>query len=299
MDHIRCAIYCRLSKEDADKPAPESESIRNQRQLLTRYAFEQGWEIFDLYCDEDYSGADANRPAFQRLLRDAEARRFGVVLCKTQSRFTRDMELVERYIHGLFPLWGVRFVAPADNVDTELRGNKKTRQINALVNEWYLEDLSENIRMVLESKRRQGQYIGSVPLYGYRKDPADRHRLVIDEPAAEVVRQIFAWFLSGIGAQRITGLLNAAGLPNPSAYKNRTAQGSGLWNKGTVSRILHNEMYAGTLIQGRRRKLSYKSRRSVKVPPEDWVRIEHAHEAIVPPDVFAKAQALLAERRHA
>ena len=295
----RCAIYCRLSKEDTNKRHAESESIQNQKNLLARYALDRDWEIFGFYCDEDRSGADAMRPDFRRLLHDAEAGRFNIVLCKSQSRFTRDMELVERYIHGLFPLWGVRFVAPADNVDTELRGNKKTRQINALVNEWYLEDLSENIRMVLESKRRQGQYIGSVPLYGYRKDPADRHRLVIDDPAAEVVRQIYAWFLGGIGAQRITGLLNAAGLPNPSAYKNRTAQGSGRWNKGTVSRILHNEMYAGTLIQGRRRKLSYKSRRSVKVPPEDWVRIEHAHEAIVPPDVFAKAQALLAERRHA
>lgn len=297
MSHTRCAIYCRLSKEDAVKPAPESESIQNQRQLLTRYALEQGWEIFDRYCDEDYSGADAGRPEFNRMLRDAEAGRFGVILCKTQSRFTRDMELAERYIHGLFPLWGVRFVAPADNVDTALRGNKKARQINALINEWYLEDLSENIRMVLEHKRRLGQYIGSVPLYGYKKDPEDRHRLVIDAPAAEVVRQIYAWCLEGVGAQRITGLLNAAGIPNPSAYKNRTVQGSGLWNKGTVSRILHNEMYAGTLIQGRRKKISYKSRRSVQVPPEDWVRIENAHDPIIRPAVFAQVQALLAERR--
>ena len=297
MDHTRCAIYCRLSKEDAVKPAPESESIQNQKQILTRYARSQGWEIFDLYCDEDCSGADADRPDFNRMLRDDEAGRFGVLLCKTQSRFTRDMELAERYIHGLFPLWGVRFVAPADNVDTALRGNKKARQINALVNEWYLEDLSENIRMVLESKRRQGQYIGSVPLYGYRKDPADRHRLVIDEPAAKVVRQIFRWFLDGAGTQRITALLNGAKIPNPSAYKNRTAQGSGLWNKGTVSRILHNEMYAGTLVQGRRRKLSYKSRRSVKVPPEDWVRIEGAHEPIIPPADFLRVQSLLAARR--
>ena len=297
MDHTRCAIYCRLSKEDAVKPAPESESIRNQKQLLTGYARTQGWEIYDLYSDEDYSGADADRPDFNRMLRDAEAGRFGVVLCKTQSRFTRDMELAERYIHGLFPLWGVRFVAPADNVDTALRGNKKARQINALVNEWYLEDLSENIRMVLESKRRRGQYIGSVPLYGYKKDPLDRHRLVIDEPAAQIVRQIFRWFLGGCGTQRITALLNERQIPNPSAYKNRPTRGSGLWSKATVSRILHNEMYAGTLVQGRRRKLSYKSKRSVKVPPEDWARIEDAHTPIVSKEAFAQAQALLAAHR--
>ena len=293
----RCAIYCRLSKEDAVKPAPESESIRNQKRLLKDYALTQGWRIVGLYCDEDYSGADAGRPDFRRMLRDAEQGRFDILLCKTQSRFTRDLELVERYIHGLFPLWGVRFVAVADNVDTALRGNKKTRQINALVNEWYLEDLSENIRMVLESKRRQGQYIGSIPLYGYKKDPTDRHRLIVDEPAARVVRRIYAGFLSGMGTQRIAQRLNEAGIPNPSAYKNRPTAGSGLWSKATVSRILRNEMYAGTLIQGKRRKLSYKSKRSVKVPPEDWVRIEGAHEPIIPPADFTRVQSLLAARR--
>ena len=293
----RCAIYCRLSKEDAVKPAPESESILNQKRLLREYALAQAWTVVGLYCDEDYSGADAERPDFCRMLRDAEHGRFDILLCKTQSRFTRDLELAERYLHGLFPLWGVRFVAVADNVDTALRGNKKARQINALINEWYLEDLSENIRLVLESKRRQGQYIGSIPLYGYKKDPYDRHRLIVDEPAAAVVRRIYAGYLSGLGTQRITQLLNEAGIPNPSVYKNRTTAGSGLWSKGTVSRILRNEMYAGTLIQGRRKKLSYKSKRSVKVPPEEWVRIEGAHAPIISPADYMRAQTLLAARR--
>ena len=117
--------------------------------------------------DEDYSGVGVRRPAFERLLRDAEARRFGVVLCKTQSRFTRDMEEVERYIHKLFPLWGVRFVAVADNADSAVKGNKKARQIAGLVNEWYSEDLSENVRAVLDHKRREGLSIASFPLYGY------------------------------------------------------------------------------------------------------------------------------------
>ncbi|NCB05969.1 MAG: resolvase, partial [Clostridia bacterium] len=155
----KCAIYCRLSREDADR-AEESESIANQRALLVKYASERGWEICGVYCDEDYSGADAERPAFLRMLEGAEAGHFNIVLCKTQSRFTRDMELVEKLIHRAFPLWGVRFVAACDGADTELRGNKKARQINGLVNEWYLEDLSDNIRMVLDHKRSEGQYIG-------------------------------------------------------------------------------------------------------------------------------------------
>ena len=293
---MRCAIYCRLSKEDVNKRQPESESIQNQRDMLCRYAMEQNWDVYRYYCDEDYSGADAARPEFNRMLHDAEAGRFDIVLCKSQSRFTRDMELVERYIHGLFPRWGIRFIAVADNADTELRGNKKARQINGLVNEWYLEDLSENVRMVLAHKRRNGQYLGSIPLYGYRKDPADRHRLIIDEPAASVVRQIFARFLAGLGPQGIARMLNEAGIVNPTVYKKQDARCSPLWNRGTVSRILRNEMYAGVLVQGRQTRESYKSKRTVNVPEQDWVRIEGAHEAIIPPAMFRGAQDRLSAR---
>lgn len=110
---------------------------------------ERGWDIYHIYCDEDYSGADRLRPDFNRMIQAAKEKQFQIILCKSQSRFTRDMELVEKYIHGLFPIWGIRFIAIADNADTEVKGNKKARQINGLVNEWYLEDLSENIRMVL------------------------------------------------------------------------------------------------------------------------------------------------------
>ena len=111
----------------------------------------------------------------------AKAKKFQIVLCKSQSRFTRDMELVEKYIHGLFPIWGIRFIAVADNADTEIKGNKKARQINGLVNEWYLEDLSENVRMVFDLKRREGQYIGGFPT---KKTPLTRttSSLILRQP---------------------------------------------------------------------------------------------------------------------
>ena len=149
----KAALYCRLSEEDRNKSRKEedSQSIQNQKSMLLQYAFAQGWEIYDVYSDDDYAGADRRRPAFNRLLRDAREHRFDIILCKTQSRFTREVELVEKYIHGLFPLWGIRFVSIVDNADTAIRGNKKARQINALVNEWYLEDMSENIRSVLDN----------------------------------------------------------------------------------------------------------------------------------------------------
>ena len=211
------AVYCRLSKEDEEKTARESESIRNQRALLLAWAAEHGYRIYGVYTDEDYSGIDRARPGFNAMLADARAGKFEVILAKTQSRFTRDMELVEKYLHGLFPEWGVRFIAVLDHVDTCDPAGKKARQINGLINEWYLEDLSGNVRAVLDHKRRSGSYIASFALYGYRKDPKDHSRLLPDEPAAQVVRQIFALYLQGNGAGRIAQTLNAQGVPPPTA----------------------------------------------------------------------------------
>lgn len=146
--------------------------------------------------------------------------------------------------------------------DTEIKGNKKARQINGLINEWYLEDLSENIRMVFDMKRRQGQYIGGFPVYGYQKDPKNKNHLIVEPEAAEVVRQIFQWALEGHGKQSIAFMLNSRGVINPTRYKiergwdcNHPVKNDyGLWNKTTVWRILHNEMYIGNMVQGRTKK---------------------------------------------
>lgn len=232
------------------------------------------------------------------MLSAAEQKKFQIILCKSQSRFTRDMELVEKYIHGLFPIWGIRFIAVADNADTEVKGNKKARQINGLVNEWYLEDLSENIRMIFDLKRREGQYIGGFPIYGYKKDPANKNHIIIDPEAAEIVRQIFRWSLEGHGKQSIAHMLNERGVPSPSRYKADhgwtcnapSKNGYGLWNKTTIWRILHNEMYTGTMVQGRRKKVSYKSKVLIDVPENQWYRVEGTHEPIVDRETFAAVQ---------
>ena len=259
---------------------------------------ERGWDIYHIYCDEDYSGADSLRPDFNRMIQAAKEKQFQIILCKSQSRFTRDMELVEKYIHGLFPIWGIRFIAIADNADTEVKGNKKARQINGLVNEWYLEDLSENIRMVFDMKRRQGQYIGGFPIYGYQKDPKDHNHLIIEPEAAQVVRQIFRWSLEGHGKQEIAKLLNDQGIPNPTRYKaehgwasgHPVSNSHGLWNKTTIWRILRNEMYTGVMLQGRRKKVSYKSKALIDMPKEQWIRVEGTHEAIIDRELFQTVQ---------
>ncbi len=300
-----CAIYCRLSKEDAEKTGAESESIQNQKALLCDYAHKEGWQIYKIYVDEDYSGIDSHRPQFLQLLQDAQKKCFHVVLCKSQSRFTRDMELVERYIHHKFVLWGIRFVTVIDNADSNIKSNKKARQINGLINEWYLEDLSDNIKAVLDHKRRNGQYIASFPLYGYQKDPADHHRLLVDEEAATVVKKIYAFYMAGNGQKRIAELLNQEGIANPSRYKRQKgmaiglADGGGLWNKNTVGRILKNEMYIGTLVQGIKRKLSYKSHRSICPPPQEWIRVPDHHQPIIERETFLLVQQMLAGCRRA
>ncbi|MBR6676861.1 MAG: recombinase family protein, partial [Clostridia bacterium] len=205
---MKCAIYVRLSEEDRDKKSKsdDSRSIANQKALLKSYAAERCWDIYDIYCDDDYAGADRNRPQFRRLIDDARNCRFEIILCKTLSRFTREIELVEKYIHGLFPLWGIRFISVADNTDSQDRRGKKARQISGLINEWYLEDMSDNIKSVLTDRRRRGLHIGSFALYGYKKDPLNKGVILIDREAAETVQEIFQLYLQGF---TMTAIANA------------------------------------------------------------------------------------------
>ena len=253
----KAAIYCRLSEEDKNKlcATDDSGSIQNQKAMLVQYAEEQGWEVYQIYSDDDYTGADRRRPQFKRLLKDAEQHKFDIILCKTQSRFTRELELVEKYIHGLFPIWGIRFVSIVDNADTDNKGNKKSRQINGLVNEWYLEDMSDNIRSVLTNRRVNGLHIGAFALYGYRKDPDRKGHLLIDEEAAAVVREVFNLFAQGYGKTSIARILNTRGIPNPTEYKRQhglrykqaVSKNSTLWKYFAIADMLENEIYIGNM----------------------------------------------------
>lgn len=264
----------------------------------------QRWEVYKIYSDDDYTGADRNRPEFKRLLADAENRKFDIILCKTQSRFTRELELVEKYIHGLFPLWGIRFISIVDNADTDLKGNKKSRQINGLVNEWYLEDMSENIRSVLCSRRENGFHIGSTALYGYKKDPYRKGHLLIDEEAAEIVREVFTLFSQGYGKAAIARMLNDRGVPNPTEYKRQKGilkspakqKNSTLWKYFSIADMLANEMYIGNMVQGKYGSVSYKTKENKPRPKEEWYRVEGTHEAIIDKELWEKVKARREER---
>jgi len=306
---LRVGIYLRLSDEDKDKQNKEddSESIKNQRNLLLdEIAKHSEFILSDEYCDEDLSGAGTYRPEFERLIRDCELGKLDIVLCKSQSRFSRDMEIIEKYLHNKFVEWNVRFISLSDNADTANAGNKKSRQINGLVNEWYLEDVSNNIRSAFHSKMKQGEYISPFAPYGYEISEEDNNKLAIDPIAGEVVKDIYDLYLAGFGFTGIAKHLNAKGIPCPSLYKfqkgiklnvisNRPREDI-KWTTNAVKTILANEVYLGHLIQGKRTTLSYKNRKIIDKDKKEWIRKENTHQAIISEKIFNKVQIAMRER---
>lgn len=293
----RVAIYCRLSDEDRNKKDKNSvsESIQNQKSILAEYCKKNQWYIQGVYCDEDMSGADKTRPEFLKMLSECEKGNVDIVLCKTQSRFSREIETVEHYIHGKFVEWGVRFIGLLDYVDTEDVRNKKSRQINGLINEWYLEDLSENVKKTLRHKKEQGIYTGSFAPYGYKLSKDFPGKLFIDDESANVVRRIYSMYNQGAGYVKIAKKLNAEGIFSPYRYKQQNGSKfkthnekitSSVWNESTVRSILKNEVYSGTLVQGKTETVSYKSKMRKKIKEDDYIRIKNTHEPIIEPSVW-------------
>ena len=300
---VKVGVYCRLSDEDRDKvnKNDDSDSIINQRSMCLKYANQNGWNVVDIYSDDDFSGAGVDRPDFNRLIRDCESGKINLVLCKSQSRFSRDMEVIERYLHKEFAIWGVRFVSIVDNADTSIESNKKSRQINGLMNEWYLDDLSINIKRSLKNKREDGLFMGSFAFYGYERSE-DKHKLVVDSVAAEVVKKIFEMYANGYGYNKICEYLNNNNIPPRSVYKKQKGSkfvcsncnlNTVRWNPDTISQILKNEVYIGNLVQGKRISLGYKVHKNRKVPEKDWCRIENTHEPIIDIETWNKVQKIL------
>lgn len=309
-DKYRVGIYLRLSNEDRDKSneLEESESIKNQRNMLLDYIDKHPEFIFvKEYCDEDLSGAGTYRPEFEKLIKDCENRKLDVILCKSQSRFSRDMEVVERYINNKFIEWNIRFIGISDNADTNILGNKKARQINGLVNEWYLEDVSANIRSAFLSKMKKGQFISPFAAYGYEISKLDNNKLVIDPVAAKTVQDIFFMYLYGLGFTAIANHLNIKKVPSPSLYKYRKGCKLNItskklreeikWNANGIKTILTNQLYLGHLVQGKRTTISYKNHKIITKPKEKWIMVKHTHDAIIDEEIFFKVQKLIRERK--
>lgn len=298
----KVGIYCRLSIEDRNKSDGDaSASIQNQKEMLRNYCRDRDWEIYDIYIDDGYSGIDRSRPEFNRMLRDCEKGNINIVLCKDQSRFSRDTMVIEQFINDKFLEWGIRFIGVADNADTDSESYGTMRLFTSAYNEMYVKDISAKIRRTLAYKREQGQFIGSFAPYGYMIDPEDSHHLVIDEESAPIVKSIFDMYVSGDGYRKIVQRLNEKGIVSPSEYKRQkgskyvnlnadSSSSRGLWTQSTVARMLANEMYIGTLVQGKSHHVSYKNKKRKKVDESEWVRVPDAHEAIIDSDTWASTQ---------
>ncbi len=303
----KAALYIRLSREDEDMTHNESNSITSQREFLREFLKQHpDIEPFDTYVDDGWSGTNFDRPDFQRMLRDIEARKVDCVIVKDLSRLGRNASETGNYIDNIFARYQIRFIAVHNYVDTvEHKMNAATHCITVgiqnVINESVAATTSVNVRGTLNVERQQGKFIGSFATYGYKKDPEDHHKLLIDEGPAAVVRQIYAWFLCGKSILGIAKQLNEMGIPNPSTYKKlegfkyRHPHGlneDGLWPDSSVRRILRNEMYTGTMIQGKNTTISFKHRQCRPVPKEDWYVVEGTHEAIIDRETFDKAQQL-------
>lgn len=304
----KVGIYCRLSVDDASNsakaknyiPADESVSIENQYELLSKFVMLNGWTEVKSYRDDGYSGGNFQRPGFLEMLEDARYGLINLILVKDLSRLGRDFVEVGRYTDVIFPSLGCRFVSVLDCLDTE-GDNTDMLHFRSLMNDYHLKDLSGKIKSVLHAKMRSGQYIAAYAPYGYRKSEEDRHRLVIDEEAAAVVRRMFELRRAGMAYGKIAAVLNSEGILSPrwywaKRYGNGSCKYANLWMYATVKNILTNEVYTGNLIQNQTGSRSYKDDTMIYKPESEWIRHEALHEAIISPEVWNEVQAINQER---
>lgn len=296
------AIYIRLSREDGDKE--ESDSVGNQRKLLTEYvAKKEDFILYDTYVDDGYSGTNFNRPDFKRMIADIEDGKVNCVVVKDLSRFGRDYIDTGRYLERYFPELGVRFISVTDGIDSMKQAYDMLLPIKNIFNEQYARDISKKIQATVKSKQKAGEFIGAFTSYGYKKSPTNKNKLVIDDYAADVVRRIFSLYIQGYGKQRIAKMLNAEGILCPSEYKKVNGENYKNWNRlesttywsySTVNSILHREMYVGNMVQGTKHQRMRSKQK--KMPKEDWIIVENTHEPIIDKETWEKAQSLLTKR---
>lgn len=294
----RTGLYLRLSRDD--EKAGESLSIENQRIILRKFADENGGIIIDEYADDGFSGTDFERPAVKRLLDDAKDGKIDTILVKDLSRFGRNYIQVGQYIDYIFPAYGIRFIAISDNIDTAERGSTSMDMmpIMNVFNEWHAANTSKKIRAVLEAKWQAGKYTSWAYPYGYKASTDENRTAVIDEIAAKIVRRIYDMRLQGNSTRTIARTLSDEGIPNPTTYytrldgKKSDRQGSPYWSPKTVSDILKDSTYIGTLTQHRTTRFSYKNHQVLNVPQNEQIVRKNAHEAIVDRDVWEKVQAI-------
>ena len=300
-------LYMRLSSADDHKSEKtESNSISNQRELILNFMKSHPeLHLHKERIDDGFSGVDFNRPAFQDMMADIRAGKVNCVIVKDLSRFGRNFIEAGKYLQQIFPFMGVRFISINDNYDS-LTSDPSTDSLlvplKNLINDSYCRDTSVKIRSHLDVKRKNGECVMPFAVYGYKKDSENKHRLVIDEPAANIVRDIFNCKLGGLSLSAIADKLNREGVPSPMEYKrtNGCKMNCGfqinprtVWTPVAIGRIIRNAVYTGRLEQGKRVRPNYKIKQSLPKDKEEWICTENAHDAIISLDDYRIANDLI------
>lgn len=294
------ALYIRLSKED-ESEGP-SESVTNQKSLLEDFVKKNRLSVYDTYIDDGWSGTNFDRPDFQRMIGDIEAKKVNMVITKDLSRLGRDYIMTGHYMERYFPEKRVRYISLLDGIDTGVESSANDiTPFRAIMNDMYAKDISKKIKSVKRDKQRKGQFIGGKPMYGYKMHPTEKNKIIIDEEVAPIVRRIFAMALSGVSCRQIATTLNEEGVLTPAVYcgwnMGRKGPYAGLWSSERISEMLQNETYIGNMVQGRTVKISYKSKKCLRQARENWVVVEGTHEPLIDAEIFRKVQMLVNSRK--
>ncbi len=305
--NYKAPIYCRLSSDDGT--GGDSASIQTQKLMLEKYCIEKGFNIVDTYIDDGFTGTNFNRPSFQRLVKDIEQKKVNLVLTKDLSRLGRNYIMTGHYTEIYFPSKNVRYIAINDGIDTS-NDNNDLAPFKNILNDMYSKDISKKIRAAKRSRALQGLYIGSDTPYGYMKDQNNHNHLIIDEPAAEIVRYIFKLAQEGMGISAIATKLTKEGIPIPSVYKANKGDTRYLrhvtkfselkkrtWTIATVFSILKRRTYLGETTNLKREIPNYKTTKVRFNPPEKWIVVPYTHEPIIPEEEFDRTQKILSARQ--
>ncbi|WP_347178411.1 recombinase family protein [Clostridium perfringens] len=303
----KVAVYIRLSREDGND---ESLSVINQKKILKEYLeemFEDEYVLVDFYVDDGLTGTDDERESFQRMIKDVKQGKVNCIICKTLARAFRNYSDQGYFLEEFLPLYRTRFIClGSPKFDTYLNPEAITDgldvPITGLMNDRYAARASADIRRTFNTKRRNGEFIGAFAPYGYKKSPDNKNKLIIDEEAAQVIRDIFRWRVEeGINKLGIVRRLNELGTLTPTKYKHSKGlmlknpnldKQDGMWSMNTICTILKNRMYIGDMVQGRQRVISYKVHKTICTPENEWFIVENTHEAIIDKDTYLKAQEL-------
>ena len=300
---ITAAIYLRLSRDDGSDA--ESNSIGNQREILNRYATDQGFIVHKEYVDDGWSGTNFERPQFKKMVEDIEAGGIGIVLIKDLSRLGRHNAMIAYYTEIFLPDRDVRLIAPGDSIDTG-QGDNEIMPFKSVINEYYARDISKKIRSAKRSQALKGEFIGAHAPYGYVKDPNDKHRLIVDDEAATVVRRMFEMADNGLGTHQIACALSYDKVLIPTMYKYNVLgyKSSKLhedyhfnWCATTVKTLLVNRVYVGDIVSHMHSKKSFKSQKLIRRPESEWIVVENMHEALVGRDLFERVQKLMTVKK--